>query len=223
MQLLASGRDSEVYLYGEGLVLRRYRDGRSAEAEAATIRAVASLGYPVPEVQMATGADIVMERVDGPTMVNAILDGLSPESAGATLAGLHDRLHALNWPGANPGESLLHLDLHPMNVLMHESTPVVIDWSNARTGPAAMDVATTALILAQVVVTDGMLVSEGIEEDDRLRSALAGVLREFARCVNTPYAGYLSAAEAYRRQDAHQSAAELVALPVALNLAASVS
>ena len=125
MQLLTSGRDSDVYVYAEGLVLRWYRDGRSAEGEAATIRAVASLGYPVPQVHTATGADIVMERVDGPTMVNAILGGLSPESAGATLAGLHDRLHALDWPGVNPGESLLHLDLHPMNVLMHESAPVV--------------------------------------------------------------------------------------------------
>jgi hypothetical protein len=115
------------------------------------------------------------------------------------------------------------LILHPMNVLMHESAPVVIDWSNARVGPSGMDVATTALILAQVVVTDGMLASEGIEEDDRLRSALADVLREFTRRVSTPYAGYLSAAEAYRRQDAHQSATELEALPVALDLAASVA
>ena len=67
MELVASGRDSDVYAYADGLVLRRYRDGRSAEGEAATLRAVAALGYPVPVVHDATGPDIVMERVDGPT------------------------------------------------------------------------------------------------------------------------------------------------------------
>ena len=48
MELIASGRDSDVFAYADGLVLRRYRDGRSAEGEAATLRAVADLGYPVP-------------------------------------------------------------------------------------------------------------------------------------------------------------------------------
>ena len=65
MDLLAAGRDSDVYLYADGLVLRRYRDGRSAEGEAAVLRAVAELGYPVPAVLEAAGPDIVMELVDG--------------------------------------------------------------------------------------------------------------------------------------------------------------
>jgi len=38
MELIASGRDSDVFAHTEGLVLRRYRDGRSAEGEAATAR-----------------------------------------------------------------------------------------------------------------------------------------------------------------------------------------
>jgi aminoglycoside phosphotransferase (APT) family kinase protein len=221
MQLIASGRDADVFAYDEGLVLRRYRDGRSAEEEAATLRAVASLGYPVPVVHDATGPVIVMERVDGPTLAESLVTGLAPDEGGALLADLHDRLHALAWPGAAPGEALLHLDLHPLNVILRRPTPVVIDWSNARPGSADLDVAMTAVILAQVVVTDGMLEAVGIDES--ARPALARLLTVFAAEVGTPYAGALAAAEALRRQDPYQSGAELEALSRAVDLAASLA
>ncbi|EWT02462.1 serine/threonine protein kinase [Intrasporangium oryzae NRRL B-24470] len=222
MKLLASGRDSDVFDHGDGLVLRRYRDGRSAEAEAATIRAVAALGYPVPAVHSAAGPDIVMERVDGTTLVEAMAGGLQPEQVGAVLAGLHDRLHALDWPGAEPGESILHLDLHPLNVIVRGTDPVVIDWSNARPGHAGLDVAMTALILAQVVVTDGMLASVGVG-DDGLRAAVRAVLETFAGRVGTPYSDHLANAEALRRHDPNQSAEELRALSRAVGLAREVA
>jgi aminoglycoside phosphotransferase (APT) family kinase protein len=221
MELMASGRDSDVFAYADGLVLRRYRDGRSAEGEAATLRAVADLGYPVPVVHDATGPDIVMERVDGPTLAESLVAGLSPDEGGALLADLHDRLHALAWPGAAPGDALLHLDLHPLNVILRGSEPVVIDWSNARPGPAALDVAMTAVILAQVVVTDGMLQAVGVDES--ARPALARLLAVFAAEVGTPYAAALVAAEALRRQDPYQSGAELAALSRAVDLAASLA
>ena len=221
MDLLASGRDSDVYAYADGLVLRRYRDGRSAVGEATTLRAVAGLGYPVPVVHDAAGPDIVMERVDGPTLAEALVGGLAPDEGGAMLAELHDRLHALDWPGAAPGESLLHLDLHPLNVILRGREPVVIDWSNAGPGPAALDVAMTALILAQVVVTDGLLATVGITDD--LRPALTRLLTAFAAGVGTPYAARLEAAEALRRRDPYQSPAELAALSRAVDLAASLA
>jgi aminoglycoside phosphotransferase (APT) family kinase protein len=221
VELLAAGRDSDVYTYADGLVLRRYRDGRSADGEAAVIRAVAALGYPVPAVHEAAGADIVMERVDGPTLAEALVDGMPPDRAGALLAGLHDRLHALAWPGAAAGEALLHLDLHPLNVILRGADPVVIDWSNARPGPPGLDVAMTAVILAQVVVTDGMLAAVGIDEG--ARPALARLLEVFADRVGTPYADRLAAAEELRRQDPYQSPAELSALTRAVELAASVA
>ena len=221
MQLIASGRDSDVFGYADGLVLRRYRDGRPAEGEAATLRAVADLGYPVPVVHDATGPDIVMERVDGPTLAEAMVAGLSPDVGGALLADLHDRLHALAWPGAAAGEVLLHLDLHPLNVILRGADPVVIDWSNARPGPAALDVAMTAVILAQVVTTDGMLEAVGVDEG--ARPALARLLAVFAAEVGTPYATALPAAEALRRQDPYQSGAELAALSRAVDLAASLA
>jgi aminoglycoside phosphotransferase (APT) family kinase protein len=221
VDLLAAGRDSDVYVYADGLVLRRYRDGRSAEGEAAVLRAVAELGYPVPAVLEAAGPDIVMELVDGPTLAEALVAGLPPDASGALLAGLHDRLHALAWPEAAPGEALLHLDLHPLNVILRGPDPVVIDWSNARAGPAGLDVAMTAVILAQVVVTDGMLEAVGIDES--ARPALTRLLEVFADRVGTPYADQLAAAEALRRQDPYQSGAELAALSRAVELAASVA
>ena len=221
MDLLAAGRDSDVFAYADGLVLRRYRDGRSAEGEAHVLRAVAALGYPVPAVHEAAGPDIVMERVDGPTLAEALVAGMPPDEAGALLAGLHDRLHALAWPGAAPGEALLHLDLHPLNVILRGAAPVVIDWSNARPGPPGLDVAMTAVILAQVVVTDGMLEAVGIDES--ARPALTRLLAVFADRVGTPYADRLAAAEALRRQDPYQSTAELAALSRAVALAASVA
>jgi len=116
VELLASGRNAEVRAYGPGTVLRRYHDGRSAAAEAEVIKKLHVLGYPVPAVRAAIGPDLVVERVDGPTMAAALLAGdLALEKGGALLAALHDRLHGLPWPGGQP---LLHLDLHPENALM---------------------------------------------------------------------------------------------------------
>lgn len=44
-------------------------------------------------------------------------------------------------------DTLVHLDLHPMNVMWDGERAVIIDWMNARTGPAAADVARTRVIL----------------------------------------------------------------------------
>ncbi len=71
--LLASGRAADVYDLGDGTVLRRYRHSRhDTEHEARVMRHVAEHGFPVPEVQRAEGRDLVMDRVDGPTMLEAI-------------------------------------------------------------------------------------------------------------------------------------------------------
>ncbi len=44
------------------------------------------------------------------------------------------------------------MDLHPDNVILGARGPVGIDWRNATEGPADLDVAMTAVILAQVAV-----------------------------------------------------------------------
>jgi Ser/Thr protein kinase RdoA (MazF antagonist) len=76
--------------------------------------------------------------------------------AAAHLAGLLRRLHALPpWPGSPAGSAVLHLDLHPENVLMTARGPVVVDWCNARPGEPDLDTGLTALIVAQVAVEHG--------------------------------------------------------------------
>ena len=45
-QLLASGRDGDIFEFAPGLVLRKTRDGRSIAHEARTMRYVAEHGYP---------------------------------------------------------------------------------------------------------------------------------------------------------------------------------
>jgi aminoglycoside phosphotransferase (APT) family kinase protein len=61
----------------------------------------------------------------------------------AILASLHEQLHRVPLDG----ESLLHLDLHPENVLLGAEGPVLIDWTNAGSGRPEKDVALTWLIL----------------------------------------------------------------------------
>ncbi len=46
------------------------------------------------------------------------------------------------------GERIVHLDLHPLNVMLTAADRVVIDWTNAAAGPPGADVAMTCLIVA---------------------------------------------------------------------------
>ena len=80
---LASGRDADVFALDDGRVLRRYRAGGDVAAEAAVMAYVADLGFPAPAVHEARGTDLVLERLDGPTMLAALLAGHLDESAAA--------------------------------------------------------------------------------------------------------------------------------------------
>jgi tRNA A-37 threonylcarbamoyl transferase component Bud32 len=152
--LLASGRDGDIFEFGPRLVLRRARSGRVIEREARTIAYAREHGYPVPEIHevRAGGTEIVMERIDGPMMMDAMIR--KPWRMGRytrMLADLHDRLHVIpapDWlPVIDDGDRLLHLDLHPMNVMLTASGPIVIDWPNAARGDALTDVASTIVLL----------------------------------------------------------------------------
>src|SRR5207247_257924 len=68
-RLIGSGRHADVFEYGDGLVLRRYRTGRSAEPEAEVMRLARAQGFPAPAVVLAQGGDLVMERVAGRSML----------------------------------------------------------------------------------------------------------------------------------------------------------
>jgi aminoglycoside phosphotransferase (APT) family kinase protein len=152
--LIGAGRAADVYALDGRRVLRRYRNGDSAEREAAVMAYLAEAGFPVPAVYDASGPDLVLERLAGRDML-ADLSGrpwLVRQHA-ATLAGLHDRLHAIAAPPTlraqfGPGDRVLHLDLHPGNVMLTAAGPVVIDWTNVAAGAPAADVAMAWLIIA---------------------------------------------------------------------------
>jgi aminoglycoside phosphotransferase (APT) family kinase protein len=112
-------------------------------------------GYPVPRVLEVTEDALVLDRIDGPTMLAELRSRpWTMRRHAALLAELHKRLHAIQAPPgletAAGGDRLLHLDLHPDNVILSPSGPFVIDWTNARRGEPALDVALTWVILATV-------------------------------------------------------------------------
>ncbi len=151
---VAEGRDSEIFEHGRGKVLRRSRDGRSLVPEAEIMRHVRSHGYPCPEVHDAGDGYLVMDRLEGPTMMAVV--GRPPfplRRAGHLLADLHQRLHQIPVPqglavAPLPGNRVVHRDLHPLNVMMTPDGPVVIDWANASAGDPAFDVADAWVLIA---------------------------------------------------------------------------
>ena len=152
--LIGVGRSADVYDVGHGRVLRRYRDAAaSAESEARIMERLAAQDYPVPAVFDASGPDLVMERLEGPTLLKSVSDRpWTLWSAGALLADLHLRLHRIDGTGltdrqAGEGSAMLHLDLHPDNVMLTPRGPVVIDWSNAAVGDGAYDVAYVWMVM----------------------------------------------------------------------------
>jgi len=71
---------------------------------------------------------------------------------GRTLGALHAQLHRIAPPAGlaeHPlgGDAIVHLDLHPGNVLLSSGGPVVIDWTNVRRGLAEVDVAVTWILM----------------------------------------------------------------------------
>ncbi len=151
---LAEGRDSEIFEHGQGRVLRVARDGRSLVDEAEVMGHARSHGYPCPAVHDAGEGYLVMDRLEGPTMMQVV--GRPPfplRRSGHLLAQLHDRLHRIPAPpvlrdAPLAGEWLVHRDLHPMNVIMTPDGPMVIDWANACAGDPALDLADTWVLFA---------------------------------------------------------------------------
>ena len=152
-RLLGSGRAADVYEIDEAWVLRRDRQGwGNAAAEGAVMEHVRRHGYPVPRVRPSgSRTELVMERLYGPTMLQALGSGLIDErEAGTVLAGLLRQLHTI--PGPRSAARVLHLDLHPDNVILTPDGPRVIDWSNAEEGDPGLDWGMSAVILAQAAV-----------------------------------------------------------------------
>jgi Ser/Thr protein kinase RdoA (MazF antagonist) len=118
---------------------------------------------PVPrvldrvEVRGCTGA--LLERLPGrPAGEFALASPKRAEQAGLACGRLHARLSDISapvglrevgTPGLDRGPRLLHLDLHPFNVLVDDAGDVtgVIDWANAASGDPVLDKARSWSIL----------------------------------------------------------------------------
>ncbi|NNC11444.1 phosphotransferase [Planctomonas sp. JC2975] len=174
MELIAQGRSADVYEVERGRVLRRYRSDIDAGLEARVMLHLEERGFPVPHVFDADGTDLVMERVDGGTLFEALLHEPGQyRRYGRLLGELHERLHRLDAPawlgsvsagqvggadisgtdgarGLDGGyvarRVIVHRDLHPQNVILSERGPVVIDWTDVGAGTAAMDTAITVIL-----------------------------------------------------------------------------
>lgn len=129
--------------------------------EAAVMQHVREHGYPAPRVFEVSGSEIVMERIDGPTMLTEF--GSKPWNIlkhARTIGQLLHLLHSLPAPDwlrrkHDTGETIVHMDLHPDNVMLTSDGPIVIDWTNAGIGNAAAEVADLWLVSANAEIPGG--------------------------------------------------------------------
>ncbi|WP_035701036.1 phosphotransferase [Glycomyces tenuis] len=211
MELIGAGRASRVFALDADRVLRR--SGFDTEGEARLMRLLRREGFPAPEVFDARGGDLVMERLHGPTLAAEMLAGrVAPAETADVLLGLHERLHRIDappWlPSASRGVDLtgdgparvLHLDLHPENVILTEAGPHLVDWANAAAGAPAFDLAVSWVILVGVDLAAYGLPAERIES---LRTGTLPRLREAAT------EAALAEAIRYRRADPNIDESEI--------------
>jgi phosphotransferase family enzyme len=180
--------------------------------EARIMEYVRAQGFPSPAVEEVSddGLAMVMERIDGTDMVAAITRRpWTIPRHGALLADLHLRLHELaapEWAHDAPvgrGDRLLHLDLHPLNVMVGPSGPMVIDWTGACRGDPAVDVALAWVLLEAGSVQTNRLIAAVL---GRARAAL---VKSFLRPFDLgPVKRRLREVVAWKVQDPHMSAIE---------------
>ncbi|WP_326766321.1 aminoglycoside phosphotransferase family protein [Streptomyces sp. NBC_01591] len=216
-ELLGAGRSADVYALDEKWVLRRYRDGMDATHEWMVMSYLGAHGYPVPRLgprdSKTPPCDLVLQRLTGPTMLESLMTGeLSSADAAAMLAGLLAELHTVPARlSPHPEDRILHLDLHPDNVMLTDRGPVVIDWSNTREGVPAADRAMSSLILAQAAVDPRHPESAGA------RSLLNALLPHFAASGGIP-AHHLAEAASHRAANPTMSPHEVALIDRATSL-----
>ncbi len=212
-RLIGAGRAADVYDIGGGRVLRRYRVNAQAEPEARLMRYLRKAGLGVPEVYDASGKDLVMARLDGIDLLSDL--SRRPWRAArhaVTLARMHDQLHKIAAPAwldqpLGEGDRVLHLDLHPGNVMLTADGPMIIDWSNGAAGPPGADVAMASVIMSISEIDDLPLPVSLIA--GRIRRQVIG---RFEASVGHDFRPYLTAAAKLRVVDRNVRPGEVTVL-----------
>jgi hypothetical protein len=136
--------------WSDGEVVLRVGERVAGEVAAA---AAAAARVPVPRVLGQIDGAVLLELVPG-RPAGELADPEHAAAAGRACGALHERLAGVAAPEEVrklPGRehNLLHLDLHPYNVLVDDAGEVaaVIDWTNAAAGDPQLDPARTWSIL----------------------------------------------------------------------------
>ena len=109
-------------------------------------------------------------------------DGKVPKHIATDILALIDRLPT--------GDGLCHCDLSPGNVIMTAEGPKLVDWSGARRGPAALELAFLHVILSE-------LAPEIADNPERPRSTNAAAQSEYARLAGMSLAELTAAMQPY--------------------------
>ena len=168
-ELIGTGRSADVYDVGDGKVLRRYRaPSPGLDNEVRVMRWVADHGIRVPHVydlgpEHIVGRDLLMEHIDGLTMLEDFdrrpwmllshIRTLVKVQRAVNAVPAPDWMSPPSGPIVTGGDAVLHLDLHPMNVMISPDGPVVIDWTNAAGGPPGFDAALTYVEMSTFELT----------------------------------------------------------------------
>jgi len=231
---LFSGADADLYVVGGDRLLRRSRSGADAVGVAEVMRHVRAAGFPAPRVDAAADGDLTMELLRGPTLLQSMIGGrTSVAEAARILVALHGSLHAVPAPApgepahtalsaaspaapAAPGRAddgdrcVVHLDLHPANVVLTADGPALVGWTSARLGPAHLDLAVTALVVAEVAV----------DEDDSLARGARVLLDAFLQLADPALLDHLEDAARTRAADPGLDPVEAALVPAAAALVA---
>ncbi|HEY2271233.1 MAG TPA: phosphotransferase, partial [Jatrophihabitantaceae bacterium] len=142
---------------GRTVAIRLLRSGVRPDRELAALHLAAEYRHPAPrllaEGTVDGGAVLVMTWCPGRPIGDLLIDDGDPTELGTAFGRAQARLHRR----MDDGTVLCHLDYQPYNVLVEgDAVSGIVDWSNARAGRPAEDVATTAVILeiAPAVVPD---------------------------------------------------------------------